>query len=185
MQSDYSYWRETGLSDGFESYVRQQYSETDYDPETRKEWLREMVREEKAKGKAGSGKGEENGTGGGIPDAAAGPASATSCFELLRMMPSSFKSEAARGLSAVYQFEITGSEEFTAYLQIGNSCCKFHEGHHEKPDLIIKSPAQIWLAIARTEMSGQIAFMSGKYRAKGNLALLLKLNKLFGDRIPE
>lgn len=180
MQGDYRYWRETGLNNGFEAYVQQEFSGVDYDPETRTEWLREMVKEEKTKVKIEGGNVEENRPEEIIPDAASSPASANSCLELLRSMPSGFSRKAARGLSAVFQFEITGSEEFTAYLQIGDDHCTFHEGRHEKPDLIIKSPAQIWLAIARKEMSGQIAFMSGKYRAKGNLALLLKLNSLFG-----
>lgn len=179
MQSDYCYWRETGLNDGFEAYVQQQYSGTDYDPESRKEWLREMVKEERARGKAGRGKDEENGPEGIIPDTESGSASANSCFELLQMMPSGFISEAASGFSAVYQFEMTGSEEFTAYLLIRNGCCTFHEGRHDKPDLVIKSPAQVWRAIARKEMSGQSAFMSGKYKVVGNISLLMKLNSLF------
>jgi putative sterol carrier protein len=174
MQGDYRYWRETGLSNGFEAYVQQEFSRVDYDPETRTEWLREMVKEEKTKVKVEGNRPEEI-----IPDAASSPASVKSCLELLQSMPSGFRSEAAHGLSAIYQFEISGSEQFNAYLQIRDSRCTFHEGRHEKPDLVIKSPAKVWLAIARKEMNGQIAFMSGKYRAKGNIALLLKLNKLF------
>jgi putative sterol carrier protein len=44
---------------------------------------------------------------------------------------------------------------------------------------VIKTPAQVWLAIARGEMDGQQAFMSGKYTAQGDLSLLIKLKSSF------
>jgi len=98
----------------------------------------------------------------------------------LRNMPAAFRSAEAKGVKAVYQFEITGQEEFAAYLQIVEGRCEFHEGRHEEPDVIITSPADVWLAVSRKEISGQAAFMSGKYKAKGDIALLMKLSKLFG-----
>jgi putative sterol carrier protein len=46
--------------------------------------------------------------------------------------------------------------------------------------VVIKSPAEVWLAVSKGEMDGQAAFMSGKYKVEGNIALLLKLKSLFG-----
>lgn len=181
MQDDYKYWQETGLLDGFESFAGQKFAEANYDPEFRKEWLKEIVREYKSKrGKGGSeGQGEE---GVEVPaeNRATGKASAKTCLELLKMMPSGFKAHAAQGLAAVYQFEITGGEKFTAHLKIEKGRCTFHEDAHEKPDVTIESPAHIWLAISRGEMSGQTAFMAEKYRVEGNLGLVMKLKSLFG-----
>jgi len=174
MEGDYHHWRETGLIDGFEAYVKQEFVPTEIDPETRKEWLREMVREEQAKGKGGPVEsGAEKITSGTEP-------STGNCHELLRNMPAAFKCEEAKGIKVVYQFEITGAEEFSAYLLIGEGRCEFHEGRHGEPDVIITSPADVWLAVSRKEISGQAAFMSGKYKVKGDIALLMKLNKLFG-----
>jgi putative sterol carrier protein len=45
--------------------------------------------------------------------------------------------------------------------------------------VVIKAPAAVWLAIGRGELDGQQAFMAGKYKVEGDLALLLKLRSLF------
>jgi putative sterol carrier protein len=46
--------------------------------------------------------------------------------------------------------------------------------------VVIKTPADVWLAIAKGEIDGQQAFMSGKYKVEGDLFLLMKLSQLFG-----
>ncbi|MEI7671410.1 MAG: SCP2 sterol-binding domain-containing protein [Deltaproteobacteria bacterium] len=66
-----------------------------------------------------------------------------------------------------------------AWLRIAEDRCTFHEGAHEKPAVLIKAPAEVWLAISQGALNGQSAFMSGKYRVEGNVGLLLKLKTLF------
>ncbi|MCX5817422.1 MAG: NAD(P)H-dependent oxidoreductase [Proteobacteria bacterium] len=174
MRGDYQHWQEAGLLDGFEAYAGQSFTVPPFDPALRKEWLKNIITEEVDKDKEREAPDEVS------PGHVAGPASAKSCLELLRMMPMGFKGQAGKDLSAVYQFDITGSEEFTAHLRIADGKCTFLEGPHERPDVVIKSPADVWLAISRGEMDGQSAFMSGKYRVEGNIALLLNLKSLFG-----
>lgn len=173
MQDDYQYWQNTGILDGFEAYVQQRYTRASYDPEIRKEWIRSLIREENTP-KTGA-----KATSAVSPTHPVRPAAAAGCHELLKMMPLGFRSDTAPGLNAVYQFEISGSETFSAYLRIADNRCTFHEGSHEKPDVLIKAPAEVWLAVSQGALDGQSAFMSGKYRAEGNVGLLLKLKTLF------
>jgi multimeric flavodoxin WrbA/putative sterol carrier protein len=173
MRDDYQYWQNAGILDGFEAYVQQRFTPVSYDPETRKEWIKGLIREESA-GKTGAKAPSDT-----SPASHAGPAAAMSCHELLKMMPLGFRSEAAPGLKAIYQFEISGAETFNAYLVIADDHCTFHEGSHGKPDVVIKSPAEVWLAISQGTLDGQKAFLSGKYRVEGNVGLLLKLKALF------
>ncbi|MBU4372417.1 MAG: NAD(P)H-dependent oxidoreductase [Proteobacteria bacterium] len=172
MCDDYLYWQNAGILDGFEAYANQRFTPAAYDPEMRKEWIRGLIKEEKA-GKTGEKAMSAS------PTHPAGPAAASSCYELLKMMPLGFRGEAVPGLNAVYQFEISGSETFSAYLRIADDRCTFHEGSHEKPDVLIRAPAEVWLAISQGALDGQGAFMSGKYRVEGNVGLLLKLKTLF------
>jgi multimeric flavodoxin WrbA/putative sterol carrier protein len=181
MCDDYQYWQKTGLLEGFEAYTNQLFASSNYDPEFRKEWLKEIIQEDKAQRK-GERSRDETGktTQGSAQNIVSGKISAENCHELLRIMPQGFKSVVAQDLKAIYQFEITGKEEFTAHLKIENGQCTFHEGPYAKPDVVIKSPADVWLAISRGEMNGQTAFMSGKYKVEGNIGLIMKLKSLFG-----
>ena len=84
---------------------------------------------------------------------AAPPAStAKTCRGLLSLMPLAFKAAAAEGLSAVYQFEVYGDETFVSHLRIAGGACTFHEGPADNPNLIIKTPADVWLKISRGEL---------------------------------
>lgn len=172
MVGDYKHWQEAGILDGFEAYMKQHFEAPYYDPELRKTWISNVIREEKSRSDKTQHHDKTT-----LP---AGPQTAQSCLELIRMMPLGFHPEAAGSLSAVIQFDITGSEEFSAYLSIGSGGCSFHEGPAQKPDVIVKSPADVWLSISRGKLDGQTAFLSGQYRVEGNISLLMKLRDMFG-----
>ena len=104
---------------------------------------------------------------------------AKSCKELLQIMPLGFNSDAAGELEAIYQFEVSGDEEFVANLKIAKGVCSFHDGPAINPGVIIKTPADVWLAISRGERDGQQAFMNGEYKTEGDIGLLLRLKTLF------
>jgi putative sterol carrier protein len=50
----------------------------------------------------------------------------------------------------------------------------------DSPTLTIQTPSEIWLAIANKEIDGQKAFMEGKYTARGDMGLLMRMRSLFG-----
>jgi multimeric flavodoxin WrbA/putative sterol carrier protein len=174
MAHDYKHWQDTGLLRGFDAYVGQSQENPPYDDAMRQEWIKQMI----AARKAGQTPATVN------PPAqatapAAGPQAAQTCRQLLQMMPLGFNAQAAQGFSAIYQFEVRGSEEFTAHLAIADGACRYEEGPAEKPDVVIKTPADVWLAISQGRQDGQAAFMGGKYQVEGNLMLLLRLKDLF------
>jgi multimeric flavodoxin WrbA/putative sterol carrier protein len=172
MVDDYRHWEESGLYRGFEAYTGQTFAKPPYDPELRKEWVREMISKEVQSAKERSKQ---------TASETRGPHSARTCEELIKMMPLGFKKEAAGNLKAVYQFEIEGAENFTAHLSISDGRCVYANGPHQRPDVVVKSPADVWLGISKGEINGQAAFMSGKYRVEGDLGLLMKLGSLFGS----
>ena len=97
------------------------------------------------------------------------------------MMPGALNPAAAQGLTATYQFDVSGSENFTAHLVIADGQATFHEGPADHPNITIKTPADVWLAIARKELDGTTAFLGGQFRIQGDLGLLMKLKTLFID----
>jgi multimeric flavodoxin WrbA/putative sterol carrier protein len=102
-----------------------------------------------------------------------------SAWEAVAAMPGVFDGEAAGDLSAVIKFQVSGSEAFTAYLHIEGGNCSLEREPTRKPDLIIESPAHVWLAISRKELDGQQAFAQQAFKAEGDLGILLSMSRLF------
>ncbi len=90
-----------------------------------------------------------------------------------------FNPDQAKDLSATIQFHVTGAGGGKWNLNIANGQCRCERGVAPDPTLTITTPADVWLAIARKEMKGAIALMTGKYKAKGKMGLLLKMDKIF------
>jgi hypothetical protein len=91
--------------------------------------------------------------------------------------------DVAGDLRATIQFSVAPSTLLETgadyYLSIADGNCNFSVGTIPDPKLTISTPADVWLKIARKEMNGAIALMTGKYRARGQISLLLKMDKLF------
>jgi multimeric flavodoxin WrbA/putative sterol carrier protein len=174
MRDDHEHWEKLGLNQGFEAYIQQPREKPQFDPSVRKAWVKEMMAQHKAKRGAG-----EPSTG----PKATGPASSAgavlSCRELIQAMPQVFNANAAAGLDAVYQFEVSGAEAFTAHLAIGAGACVYREGRAAQPNVVIKTPAEVWAAISTGRLDGQQAFMAGKYKVEGDIMLLMRLKSLF------
>jgi multimeric flavodoxin WrbA len=165
MVADYEHWQELGLFKSFEAYVGQTRSRQAPDMQTPLPKAR--MRQKSPAAPAPPPKTESQATG------------PTTAHELLQMMPGALNPAAAAGLTAIYQFEVSGSENFTAHLVIADGKATFHEGAADKPNLLIRTPAEVWLAISRGELDGTQAYLSGQFRIKGDLGLLIKLKSLF------
>jgi putative sterol carrier protein len=100
---------------------------------------------------------------------------------LLRGMAATFNSQAAGNLKATIQFEVTGNQTGNWFLSIENGKCVFHEGKADSSELTIRTPSEVWLAIANREIDGQQAFTEGKYTATGDMSLLMRMKSLFGS----
>ena len=91
--------------------------------------------------------------------------------------------DVAGDLQATIQFNVSPSTLLKTggdyYLSIADGKCGFSTGTTPDPTLTISTPADVWLKIARKEMSGTIALMTGKYKARGQTNLLMKMDKLF------
>lgn len=171
MKDDFEHWQQNGLIDNFEGYIQQETAAARFEPEFVRAWAKEMIASYKAEKKA-----DIHQPGDALSN---GAARASTCKELLQSMPQVFNSKASDGLETIYQFEVNGEENFSAYLNIRAGECTFHEGAADDASVVIKTPASVWLAVSRGEMDGQQAFMNGKYTVEGDLGLLMKLSALF------
>ncbi|MCD4672293.1 MAG: SCP2 sterol-binding domain-containing protein, partial [Anaerolineaceae bacterium] len=96
-------------------------------------------------------------------------------------MTLTFKPEAAAGLTATIQFDVSGDEPGVYHLSIADGKCHFHKGAADSPTLTVATPSDVWLKVSHGELSGQDALMQGLYSADGDLSLMLKMDALFGS----
>ncbi len=100
-------------------------------------------------------------------------------------MELSFNPEQAKELAATIQFYVSGEGGGEWVLEIENGRCQCRTGTIADPTLTIKTPADVWLAVARKEKSGAMALMTGKYKASGKMGLMLKMDKIFSRQLTE
>ncbi|MBU1050023.1 NAD(P)H-dependent oxidoreductase [Candidatus Bipolaricaulota bacterium] len=117
---------------------------------------------------------------GGIPIAPS--QGVQSVRDLLSHLPDSFSADAAGKLAAVIQFAISDEEPGAYYLAIHDGICSAFEGVHASPTMTIHSPAQVWMDVCMGRLDGAGAYMAGKYRATGDMSLLMRFGSLFSER---
>jgi putative sterol carrier protein len=108
------------------------------------------------------------------------PDAPSSCKQAFEQMPSHFKKDAAQGLNATYQFDLSGEGGGKWQILINNDKCEVKEGAHPSPNITISMSAQDYLDMVAGKLNPQMAFMSGKLRISGDMGLALRFQNLFG-----
>ncbi|XP_078573691.1 hydroxysteroid dehydrogenase-like protein 2 isoform X2 [Branchiostoma floridae x Branchiostoma japonicum] len=123
----------------------------------------------------------------GLPQAAAasgasqgtagGPAKT---FEVINSLVSE---EILNSVKGVFQFNLTGADEGTWHLDLKNAPGGGGAGEVSsgKPDVLMTMDSEDFVKMFAGEMQPTQAFMSGKLRIKGDLAMAIKLEKLMGQ----
>ncbi|PYN13405.1 MAG: sterol-binding protein, partial [Candidatus Rokuibacteriota bacterium] len=62
---------------------------------------------------------------------------------------------------------------------IKDGACKVSAGSATSPNLTLQMSGQDWLDMLSGKASGQMLFMSGKLKLKGDMGLAMKLGSLF------
>ena len=100
--------------------------------------------------------------------------------ETFELMPGRFRPEKAAGVNAVIQYEITGEGGGSWNATITDGACAVKDGAAASPNLTLTMSAQDWLDLLGGKLSGQMAFMSGKLKLKGDMGLAMKVAGMFG-----
>lgn len=103
----------------------------------------------------------------------------TTIREYFENMPAAFRKDAAKGLTAVYQFDIAGEGGGKWYAAIAGGEIAVAEGEHAKPHLVITMNAKDFLDMASGKLGGMMAYATGKLKAKGDMTLAMKMSTLF------
>ncbi|MCF8083322.1 MAG: SCP2 sterol-binding domain-containing protein [Deltaproteobacteria bacterium] len=103
----------------------------------------------------------------------------TDVKEVFGKMPEVFNANAAQGLDAVFQFDITGENGGKWNVIVKDGTCEVKEGTHESPAVTLTMSGDTWLGMVNKEVNGMQAFMSGQLKAAGDIMLAQRIEQLF------
>ena len=90
-----------------------------------------------------------------------------------------FNADAAKGMNAVFQFDITGEGGGSWHVKVKEESCQIREGTHDSPSVTLKMSSETWLAVVNQELNAVQAFMTGKLKVNGDVFLAQKIPDLF------
>jgi putative sterol carrier protein len=99
--------------------------------------------------------------------------------ETFEAMATRFRADKAAGTSATVQYDVSGDGGGTWHAVIKDGACAVKEGAAASPNLTLQIGAQDWLDMISGKQSGQMLFMSGKLKIKGDMGLAMKLPSMF------
>lgn len=84
-----------------------------------------------------------------------------------------------KGLGAIYQFNITGEDGGEWFVDASGDDPSVGEGTHPNPGATFTATAEDFVAIATGKLASQMAFMMGKLKVSGDMALAMRLQRIF------
>ena len=94
-------------------------------------------------------------------------------------MPEVFSPDAAKGMDAIFQFEITGDGGGDWHVIVKDGACEIQEGTHESPTVTLSMSGETWLGMVNKQINGMQAFMGGQLKASGDIMLAQRIEELF------
>lgn len=103
----------------------------------------------------------------------------TNVKEIFDKVPKAFDAAAAKGLDAVFQFDITGEGGGTWNVAVKDGACQVREGRADAPTVALNMSTETWLGMVNKQINGIQAFMSGKLKLTGDMLLAQRIPDLF------
>lgn len=99
--------------------------------------------------------------------------------ELIGMVKEKYNPQKMEGVSATYQFRLTGEKERALYIVVEEGEATFCEGEAQDPDTTVSLSWENLQKILSRELNVATAFLTRKIRVEGNMSLAMKLQGLF------
>ena len=106
-------------------------------------------------------------------------AQVSSVKEYFETIGTRFVASAAKGVSAVFQFELSGAHGGTFAVAVEDVNVKVSEGAHEAPTVVLKMDADDYVKMANGKINGHWAAVTGKLKVSGNMMMAMKMQQLF------
>lgn len=102
--------------------------------------------------------------------------------ETFKIVKASLSDDLVKATQAVYQFELSGEDGGTWFLDLKNKGGNAGYGEPaDQADVVMNMSTDDFVKMFSGKMKPTMAFMSGKLKIKGNMALAIKLEKLMSQ----
>ena len=103
----------------------------------------------------------------------------SSVKEYFDTLPQRFVADAAKGMNAVFQFELSGAGGGTFAVTVADQKFTVSEGAHASPGVTLKMTGDDFVKMSNGDLKGPMAFMTGKLKVSGNIPLAQKMQAVF------
>jgi putative sterol carrier protein len=103
----------------------------------------------------------------------------TSVKHYFETLPERFRPEAAKGVNAVFQFELAGEGGGTYHVTVEDGAMKVADGPAASPSATIKMNGEDYVKMVNGKLSGTMAFMRGLLKVSGSVILAQKMQSIF------
>lgn len=100
--------------------------------------------------------------------------------ESMELVKSKYDANKMKGVTAVYQFELTGDGGGHFYIDVNDGAAEFKDGQAEDPNITVTMELEDFKKLLDGELNATSAFMTGKIKVKGDMSLAMKLQALLG-----
>ena len=104
---------------------------------------------------------------------------AYTCKEIFENMSGQFDAEAAGDWEAKVQYNVEGEGGGTWVVAVSGGACSVTDGGVDDATATVETDAETWVGIAEGTVEPTTAFMTGKIRIQGNMADVMKSQKVF------
>ena len=99
--------------------------------------------------------------------------------EFFEALPGKLDAEGAEGLTAVYQFDLSGPLGGQYHVVVRDKTCRVQEGVHPEPDVTLSMSGEDCLGVLNGRLDGVSVVASGRVRISGDIGLAMQLKALF------
>ena len=99
--------------------------------------------------------------------------------EIFDQMSNSLNTDAAKGMNATIQFNLSGDDGGQWYVAIKDGKADVSQGSASSPNMTLSMSASDYVDMIMGKLNGQMAFMSGKLKISGDMGLAMKMQSLF------
>ncbi len=99
--------------------------------------------------------------------------------EIFAGMAQSFRADKAGAFRGVFQFNLSGEGGGSWNVSVADGACNVVEGQARKADVTVAMTAPDFAKMIAGELQPVAAFMQGKIKVQGDMAMAMKLQELF------